>query len=142
MKEIPVPYVRSNQAGIVLSLIAFFITQSAWIIAALFVIQAVGLIFGAKANLFIVVARPFLGSLVRRSGTEAVELQRFNNLLAVLFLVASLGSLLLGFGVAGNIFAAMMGGAALAALLGYCIGCTIYFQYKQFRARRLRHDAR
>ncbi|WP_343222621.1 DUF4395 domain-containing protein [Paenibacillus agaridevorans] len=141
VKEIPIPYVRSNQAGIVLSLIAFFITQSVWIIAVLFFIQAIGLVFGAKANLFVRIARPFLGSLVSRSGTEAVELQRFNNLLAVLFLTASLVSLLLGFGTVGNIFAAMMGAAALAALLGYCIGCTIYFQYKQLRARRLRHGS-
>ncbi|MDF2837620.1 MAG: hypothetical protein K0Q63_3260 [Paenibacillus sp.] len=140
MKEVPIPYVRSNQAGIVLSLAAFFITQSVWIIAALFVIQVLGLVFGAKANLFVRIARPFLGGLVSRSGTEALELQRFNNSLAVLFLTLSLASLLLGFGTAGNVFAAMMGAAALAALLGYCIGCTIYFQYKQFRAKRLRQN--
>lgn len=138
MKEVPIPYVRSNQAGIVLSLIAFFITQSVWFIAALFVIQALGLAFGAKANLFVRIAKPFLTKLIAKSGTEAAELQRFNNSLAVLFLTVSLVSLLFGFQLAGNIFAAMMGAAALAALLGYCIGCTIYFQYKQFRARRLR----
>ncbi|WP_337104154.1 DUF4395 domain-containing protein [Paenibacillus sp. YIM B09110] len=137
MKEIPIPYVRSNQAGIVIFLIAFFLTQATWIIAALFVIQVIGLIFGAKANLFIRIARPFLTQLVAKSQTEAAELQRFNNSLAVGFLTLSLISLLFGWTAAGNVFAAMMGAAAFAALLGYCIGCTVYFQYKQFRARRL-----
>ncbi|MDQ6423610.1 DUF4395 domain-containing protein [Paenibacillus sp. LHD-117] len=137
MKEVPIPYVRSNQAGIVLSLAAFFTTQSVWIIGALFLIQAIGLLFGPRGNLFIRIARPFLGKLVARGKTEAAELQRFNNSLAVLFLTLSLISLLLGWSAAGNVFAAMMGAAALAALLGYCIGCMMYFQYKQFRARRL-----
>ncbi|NMO95565.1 DUF4395 domain-containing protein [Paenibacillus lemnae] len=137
MKEIPVPYVKSNQTGIVIMLAAFFVTQSVWFIAALLVIQIAGLLFGLKGNLFVQIARPFLSRLVRRSETEAAELQRFNNVLAVSFLVLSLLSLLMGWTVAGNVFAAMMGGAALAALLGYCIGCTVYFQYKQYRARRL-----
>lgn len=137
MKDVPIPYVRSNQAGIVIFLAAFFIMQSVWIVAALFIIQVIGLLFGAKANLFIQIAKPFLAQLVAKSHTEAAELQRFNNSLAVGFLTLSLASLLLGWTAAGNVFAAMMAGAAFAALLGYCIGCTMYFQYKQFRARRL-----
>ncbi|MFI2856543.1 DUF4395 domain-containing protein [Paenibacillus sp. JSM ZJ436] len=137
MKEIPVPYVRSNQAGIVLMVSIFLVTQSATVIAALLAIQAAGLIFGVRGNLFIRLTRTFLSGRVRRSGTEAAELQRFNNTIAVSLLGLSLLSLLLGWTWAGNVLAGMTGAAALAALLGYCIGCTVYFQYKQFRARRL-----
>jgi hypothetical protein len=32
----------------------------------------------------------------------------------------------------------MVGLAALAAVAGYCIGCTIYYQYKKWRALRAR----
>ncbi|OXM14233.1 hypothetical protein CGZ75_14820 [Paenibacillus herberti] len=46
----------------------------------------------------------------------------------------------LGWSVAGYIFLGMMFAAALAAILGYCIGCTIYFQFKQFRARQLNRE--
>lgn len=137
MKEIPIPYVRSNQIGIVALLLVAISFQLPWLIAALWLIQVVGLVFGHKANLFIILARPIIHNFITYSSTEAAELQRFNNSLGVGFLTFSLLSFLLGWTLAGYLFAGMMGAAALAAILGYCIGCTIYFQYKQFRARRL-----
>jgi len=140
MKEIPIPFVRSNQVGIVTVLLLAIGLQLPWLIAALWIIQVVGLILGPKANLFIIAARPFLSSRIASAQTEAAELQRFNNSLGVGFLTFSLLSFTLGWSVVGYIFAGMMGAAALAAILGFCIGCTIYFQYKQFRARRLRRS--
>ncbi|MGO4179916.1 DUF4395 domain-containing protein [Paenibacillus sp. TAF43_2] len=138
MKEIPIPFVRSNQVGIVAVLLLAIGLQLPWLIAALWIIQIIGLIFGTKANLFIIAARPFLNGRISSAQTEAAELQRFNNSLGVGFLTFSLLSFMLGWSAAGYIFAGMMGAAALAAILGFCIGCTIYFQYKQFRARRLK----
>lgn len=137
MKEIPLAYVRSNQAGIVATLLIAIILQLPWLIVALWIVQLVGLLLGAKANLFIVIAKPFVSKYAASGRAEAAELQRFNNSLGIVFLTCSLLSFLLGWSVAGYVFAGMMGAAALAALLGYCIGCTIYFQYKQLRARRL-----
>ncbi|XID94965.1 DUF4395 family protein [Paenibacillaceae bacterium WGS1546] len=49
-------------------------------------------------------------------------------------------SLLFGWNVAVNVFTGMIGIAALAALLGYCDGCILYFQYKQFRAQIMSRD--
>ncbi|RCW47975.1 DUF4395 domain-containing protein [Paenibacillus prosopidis] len=138
MKEVPIPYVRSNQVGIVTVIILAIALQQPWLIAALWIIQVLGLVFGPKANLFITVARPFLTRIIASSKTEAAELQRFNNSLGVGFLTLSLLSFLFGWTLAGYIIAGMMSVAALGAILGYCIGCTIYFQYKQFRARRLK----
>ncbi|WP_028612813.1 DUF4395 domain-containing protein [Paenibacillus harenae] len=140
MKEIPIPFVRSNQAGIVIVLSIAIVFQFPWLIAALWIIQVIGLAFGPRANVFIIAARPFLTRLIASANTEAAELQRFNNSLGVGFLTLSLLSLALGWELAGYIFAGMMGLAALGAILGYCIGCTIYFQYKQFLARRLKRD--
>lgn len=137
MKEIPIPYVRSNQIGIVIVLITAISLQIPWLIAALWAVQVIGLLLGPKANLFIIIARPFLTRFIPSKHTEAAELQRFNNSLGIGFLTFSIISLALGWTVAGYIFAGMMGCAALAAILGYCIGCTMYFQFKQFRARRL-----
>lgn len=137
MKEIPIPYVRSNQAGIVTVLLIAIALQSPWLIAALWIIQVTGLLFGPKTNLFIIAARPFLTRLIASANTEAAELQRFNSFLGIGFLTFSLLSFALGWPLAGYIIAGMMGAAALAAILGYCIGCTIYYRYKQLRARRM-----
>ncbi|SDS94297.1 protein of unknown function [Paenibacillaceae bacterium GAS479] len=137
MKEIPIPYVRSNQVGIVVFVLLTFALQWPWLIAPLWLIQVAGLMFGPKANLFIIVAKPLLTKYMAGAQTEAAELQRFNNSLAAGFLTISLILFALGWSVAAYIFLGMMFAAALVAILGYCIGCTIYFQFKQFRARRL-----
>lgn len=133
--EIPIEYVKANQAGIVLSVIAFLWFRQPWIIAALWLIQVLGLLTGGRWNLFVTIARPFLRPAGRES--QSAELLRFNNLLAVLFLTLSLTSLLLGWITAGYVFAVMLLGAASAALLGYCVGCTIYFWVKQLKSGRL-----
>ncbi|TJY42047.1 DUF4395 domain-containing protein [Cohnella pontilimi] len=123
-------YVKANQTGIVLFVIASMLTTP-WVLFALWLIQLVGLASGGRLNLFVRAAKPFLP---REGGeTQAAELTRFNNTLAVIFLTLSLLSFALGWSIGGYVFTAMMLAAAGAALLGYCIGCTIYFQYKQLR---------
>jgi len=134
--EIPMSYVKANQTGIVLFVILAFLI-SPWILLALWLIQVVGLLTGGRYNLFVRIAQPFLPT--KGGETQAAELTRFNNSLAVIFLTLSLLALSLGWTIAGYVFAAMLLIAAGVALLGYCIGCTIYFQYKQFLARRRRH---
>ncbi len=135
MKEIPIEYVKANQTGIVLSVIAFLVSGQPWIIAALWLIQVIGLSTGGRWNLFSALGRRFLTP--KGKETQAAELLRFNNSLAVAFLSLSLASLLLGWATAGYVFAVMLLGAAGAAILGYCVGCTLYFWVKQIRAGRL-----
>lgn len=135
MKEIPIEYVKANQTGIVLSVIAFLMSGQPWIIAALWLIQVIGLSTGGHWNLFAALGRRFLTP--KGKETQAAELLRFNNSLAVAFLSLSLVGLLLGWTTAGYVFAVMLLGAAGAALLGYCVGCTLYFWVKQIRAGRL-----
>ena len=130
--EIPMPYIKANQAGIVLFVIASFLFTP-WILLALWLIQIVGLLTGGRFNLFVRAAKPWLK--VAGKETQAAELARFNNSLAVIFLTLSVLSFALGWSVATYAFAAMLLAAAGAALLGYCIGCTIYYQFKQLRHR-------
>ncbi|MCC3377621.1 DUF4395 domain-containing protein [Cohnella sp. REN36] len=134
MREIPLPYIKSNQAGIVLFVVLSFVLSQPWLLAALWLVQVVGLLTQGRGNVFVLIAKPFLNPEGKE--TQAAELTRFNNSLAVLFLTLSLLAFALGWNVVGYIFAAMLIAAAGAALLGYCVGCTIYFQYKQFKARR------
>lgn len=132
MKEIPIPYVRTNQAGIVLFvLLGIFLRQPALIIV-LWLIQVVGLWLGARGNLFIRLVSPFLAGRVKSAATEAAELQRFNNSIAVLLLtIAVLCFWLSPASIAGYIFAGMVALAAFIAICGFCVGCFLYFQFKQ-----------
>ncbi|TXK85435.1 DUF4395 domain-containing protein [Paenibacillus sp. N3.4] len=134
MKEVPISYVKANQAGIVIVVLLSFALQLPWLIGILWLIQVVGLVFGGKWNLFVAITRRFIR--VKAGYTQAAELTRFNNVLAVLFLTLSLLSFAVGWQVLGYIFTVFLLAAAGAALLGYCIGCTIYYQYKQLRIRR------
>lgn len=130
MREIPMPYIKANQAGIVLFVILSFVLQQPWVLAVLWAVEVLGLATGGKWNVFVWLVRPILKTEGR--DTQAHELARFNNSLAVLFLSLALLSFLIGWTIAGYVFAVMMLLAAGAALLGYCIGCTLYFQYKRF----------
>jgi hypothetical protein len=136
MKEVPIPYVRSNQAAMVILIALSAIFQQPWIILIVFAVEVAGLVYGAKGNLFVRIARPFLDGLVARSQTEALELQRFNNTIAVVLLTLSVICFSLGFHTAAYIFAGMVALAAFVAICGYCIGCTMYYQFKRLRARK------
>lgn len=131
--EIPMSYVKANQTGIVLFVAASFVFTP-WILPVLWLIELVGLLSAGKYNPFVRIAKPFLNP--KGKETQAAELTRFNNALAVIFLTLAFLSLALGWTAVAYAFSVMLLAAAGAALLGYCIGCTIYFQYKQFRARR------
>jgi hypothetical protein len=134
MREVPMRYVKANQIGIVLFVVLSFLFNQPLILGALWIIQVVGLASGGKLNLFVQIGKAVLTG--KGTETQAVELQRFNNVLAVLFLTLALISFGLGWQVAGYIFSSMLLLAASAALLGYCVGCTVYFWYKQLRAGR------
>lgn len=139
MKEIPLPLIKANQAGIVLFVVIALASQQPWWIYALFLIQLAGLAFGPRASLFILLARSALtDERLKRSETQAAELARFNQTIAVLLLGLSTVFHLAGWSWPGHIASGMVGLAALAALAGYCIGCTIYYQYKKWRALRAR----
>ncbi|PQP83418.1 DUF4395 domain-containing protein [Paenibacillus sp. PCH8] len=134
MREVPMRYVKANQVGIVLFVLLSLVFNPLLILGALWIIQGVGLVSGGKLNLFVQIGKAVLTG--KGTETQAVELQRFNNILAVLFLSLALISFSLGWVAAGYVFSVMLLTAASAALLGYCVGCTVYFWYKQLRAGR------
>ncbi|MDQ0658585.1 DUF4395 domain-containing protein [Paenibacillus sp. W2I17] len=132
MREVPMRYVKANQVGIVLFVLLSFVFNPIVVLGALWSIQVVGLASSGKLNLFVQIGKAVLTG--KGTETQAVELQRFNNILAVLFLSLALISFSLGWVAAGYVFSVMLLAAASAALLGYCVGCTVYFWYKQLRA--------
>ncbi|MCR8631780.1 DUF4395 domain-containing protein [Paenibacillus radicis (ex Xue et al. 2023)] len=132
MREIPVPYVRANQAGIVLFVVLAIVLQQPVFIAAIWAIQVIGLWRGFRANLIVRLATPFLASRVAGAQTESAELLRFNNSIAVILLTISLFCFwVIHSAVAGYIAAAMVAIAALIAICGFCVGCFLYYQFKK-----------
>ncbi|MEX2460305.1 MAG: DUF4395 domain-containing protein [Paenibacillaceae bacterium] len=134
MRGIPMPYIKANQVGIVLFVLLAIFLQQPLLLTVLWVIQVYGLVFGF--NIFVRIVKPILN--VKGSETQAEELQRFNNILAIVFLTLAIIGFATNLPVIGYIFSAILFLAAFVAICGYCIGCTVYYQYKQFIARQKR----
>jgi len=132
-KEIPLPLVKSNQIGIVLFAALAIALQSPWLLLALWLVQAAGFAFGPRANLFMRLARPLLRARLATADTQAAELLRFNNGLGLLFLTAALVLFAAGLPAAAYVFAGFLLAAAFVALCGYCVGCVMYYQFKQLK---------
>ncbi|MDF2724534.1 MAG: hypothetical protein K0Q59_4209 [Paenibacillus sp.] len=131
--EVPMHRVRGNQLGILLSVIVSVATQQLWILILPLVVQLISRTFGVKTNLFVRLLSPLFPVSAK---TESRELLRFNNLLAILFLAGALIAYAFGSLVVAYVFLAMLTVAVVLALSGFCLGCFIYFQWKQFWARR------
>jgi hypothetical protein len=132
MPGIPMPYIKANQIGIVALIVLATIFKMPFILILLWLIQITGVIFGS--NLFIQLAKPFVN--LQGKETQAIELQRFNVTLGILFLTISLISFANNLIFMGYLFAWILGIVALIAICGYCLGCTIYYQYKHLKAMR------
>ncbi|GMK37088.1 hypothetical protein PCCS19_01410 [Paenibacillus sp. CCS19] len=131
--EVPLHRVRGNQLGILISVIVAVATQQLWILILPLVVQLISRTYGVKYNLFVRLLSPLFP---RSSVTESRELLRFNQLLAILFLSFALIGYAIGSIVFSSIFVGFLTVAVILALFGYCPGCFIYFQWKQFRAKR------
>lgn len=125
MKEIPLAYVKANQTGIVILVILSFALLQPWLIALLWMIQVIGLVSSGQWNVFVRVYRRFVAAN-GSSDTQAEELTRFNNFLAVLFLTLSLIAFAIGWVIVGYILAGFLLLAAGAALLVFAFADDAY----------------
>ncbi|HWR22197.1 MAG TPA: DUF4395 family protein, partial [Feifaniaceae bacterium] len=107
---------------------------SFWILLVPLLSGLSGLILGF--NPVFQVARRFLRHPLSTYPQEDGADQRFNQILASSMLGISFFGFLIGFPVIGYIFSALVFAAALAALLGFCVGCFIRYQFLKYRAGR------
>ncbi|HZG78174.1 MAG TPA: DUF4395 domain-containing protein [Paenibacillus sp.] len=131
--EFPLHWVRANQLGILLCVVACVIVQQALVLAIPLAVQLISRWAGIRYNVFVRVFSPLFPKSAR---TESRELLRFNNLLAILFLTTALITWLLQATAVAYVALAMLTAAVVAALCGFCVGCFVYFQWKQLKARR------
>lgn len=133
-RSIPQPLVRTNQWFIVLSVIASWLTGVEWILSIPLAAGLSGLLFGL--NPIMRIAKSFLKKPMKEYIPEDWEQQQFNQLIAVICLGGGLASYLFGIPLLGHIFTIMVALAAFIAILGFCIGCFIRFQWKKYLARK------
>lgn len=133
-RSIPRPLVKTNQWVIVISVVVTWLTGAAWFLLVPLIAGLSGILFGY--NPIMQIAKRFLKKPKEKYIPEDWEQQQFNQKIAVFCLGAGWLSFLLNWNTAGYIFTAMVAIAALVAILGFCIGCFILFQWKQFQYRR------
>ena len=134
MKTIPKPLVLANQWTIVVSVVLSLITQTAWVLLIPLISCLLGLLAGF--NPILAVVKKFLTKPANQYVQEDYSQLQFNQWLAVGFLVIACISYFMKWTVLFNIATIMVGIAALVAILGFCVGCFIRFQYQQCTYRR------
>lgn len=139
MKTIPKPLVLANQWTIVLSVVISLITQSAWILIIPLVSCLLSLFTGFNPVLALV--KQFLSKSPDQYEQEDYDQLQFNQWMAVGFLLVATISFFMNWSVLFNISTVMVGIAALVAIMGFCIGCFIRFQYQQWNYRRKKSAA-
>ncbi|MBO2536223.1 DUF4395 domain-containing protein [Rummeliibacillus suwonensis] len=128
---IPRPLVRVNQWIILLSTIATWVFQQPLILLIPLIANLMGLFF--NFNPFMKLARLFLKKKPSEYIPEDVVQQKFNSCIAITCLLLGFIGFELDKPVMGYIFTIMVAAASGIAILGFCIGCFIFFQLKQLR---------
>jgi membrane associated rhomboid family serine protease len=134
IRSIPRPLVKTNQSVIVISVLLTWITGSEWLLLVPLISGLLGLIFGF--NPIMQFAKLFLRKDPKSYIPEDWEQQQFNSKIAVSCLGIGFISFLLGWNTLGYVFTILVAVAAFVAILGFCVGCFIHFQWKQYKYRR------
>lgn len=134
VRSIPRPLVRTNQWVIVLSVLLTWFTKQEWILAIPLAAGLLGLII--HFNPIIWLAKFFLKKHPSEYIPEDWDQQQFNQMISVICLAGGLISYLLNWNVLGAIFTTMVALAAFIAILGFCVGCFIRYQWKQYQYRK------
>jgi hypothetical protein len=134
IRSIPRPLVRINQWFIVVSVVITWLTGVEWILTLPLLAGISGLLFGYNP-----VMRA-AGYFLRKHPSEYIpedwEQQQFNQKIAVGCLTGGLISYAIGLTTIGHIFTVMVALAAFIAILGFCIGCFIRFQWSKYKSKK------
>ena len=132
--SLPRPLVRTFQWSIVISVLLTWITGQEWILTIPLCAGLSGLVF--KYNFIMEIAGLFLKKDKSAYIQEDVEQQRFNSVISVVCLAGGLLGFVFQFEIVAYFFTAMVAIAALVAILGFCIGCFIRFQWQKYKYNR------
>lgn len=127
---IPMPIVTLNRAVLTFGIFLALITQQVWITTFLFLLLLPSILLGKKFSLIYILGSIVLKRKIHTAEYEDAGLQRFNNTIATTLLGFAQISFFFGQFTLGWIFASMVMLASGIALLGFCVGCFLYYQFK------------
>jgi membrane-associated HD superfamily phosphohydrolase len=130
---IPKPLVQTNQIFMVLSVLVGILFHHAWLWLP-FLIGVYTLL--TKLNPIILFSKRFLSKPSNQYIQEDKDQQIFNQWIATICLGLALLSFYFNWTAAGYAFSIMVMLAAGIALMGFCIGCFIRYQFIMWRHRR------
>lgn len=134
VRTVPRPLVRLNQWFIFLSVVLTWVTGFHWILAIPLIAGLLGL--ACNFNPVMRAGKLFLRKNPSEYIPEEWDQQQFNQTIAVICLGGGLISFYAGWTIAAYTFTIMVAAASFIAILGFCIGCFIRFQWKQYRYKR------
>ncbi|KGM46368.1 DUF4395 domain-containing protein [Neobacillus niacini] len=134
VRSIPRPLVKTNQWVIVISALLTLAFGQGWFLIIPLLAGISGIVF--KYNPVMNIAKYFLKKKPHEYIPEDWEQQQFNQKIAVICLAGGLISFLAGWNTVGYVFTIMVATAAFVAILGFCIGCFIHYQWKMFKYRK------
>lgn len=132
--SVPRPLVRVNQWTIFLSVILTWITGQYWLLAIPLIANLLGVFTGF--NPIMRFAKLFLTKDIKSYIPEDVGQQKFNATIATICLAGGLIGFIIQIPAVAYSFTVMVAVASFIAILGFCVGCFIHFQYNQYRYRR------
>ena len=134
MKSIPSPLVRINQSFIALSALLYLISSQVYFLILPIVFGISSLVL--NYNPIIEFSKKFLKKPKNEYVQEDVAQQRFNQMLALTMFVLSFISYYLNIQWLSVTFAIIVFLASTIAILGFCIGCFIHYQFNMWKYRR------
>lgn len=133
IRSIPRPVVRANQIVIFATSVLTIVTGQALLLLIPLIANLLGLLgFNPIMRIAALCLRKPKSSYI----PEDVDQQRFNSYIAIACLALSFAGFMFGINAIGYAFSAMVAIASGIALCGFCIGCFLHFQLKQWQYRR------
>lgn len=126
---IPLPIVKLNRAVLLVGIVAAIAFQQPIVTTILFLIILPAVIFGRNGSLIFFIGSRLFEKQNREATTEDPKLMRFNNSIAAILLGGAQIAFLLGAPLAGWILSGFVAVAATIALLGFCFGCFLFYQF-------------
>ncbi|WP_342429408.1 DUF4395 domain-containing protein [Neobacillus sp. FSL H8-0543] len=134
IRSIPRPLVKTNQWVIVISVVLTWVFSVEWFLLLPLLAGLSGIVF--KYNPVMKVAKLFLSKKPEEYVPEDWEQQQFNQKMAVFCLGAGFLGFLFEWNTVGYVFTILVATAASVAILGFCIGCFIHYQWKMYTYKR------
>lgn len=134
IRSIPRPLVRTNQWVIVLSALISLIFGQGWFLLLPLISGMMGFLFGY--NPVMRIAKLFLKKKPGEYLPEDWEQQQFNQKIAVICLVLGFLGFTFKWTIVAYVFTTLVALAAFIAILGFCVGCFIHYQWKLYLHRR------